>query len=423
MVDGSLSSSVGLSRGPRKSTGLAYLVTHPIQYQAPLLRQIASIPGVRFKAFFQSRGSATDHYDAGFGQTIRWDVPLLDGYDYEFLPAIGSTGKIDAWRPYSFGLASRLKRERFDVLWVHGFGRPYNLAVIAAALARGLRVLVRDEATAISRARMGPTEILKGAVLRTFCRRETRFLAIGTLNRRYLQSLGIPPMRIYDMPYCVDNAYFQQRCAAASPGRERFRAQLGLDSDAGVILFASKFQARKRPQDLLDAYRSIAPRFSPTQMPYLLMVGDGELRSALERRAAEQGLERVRFLGFCNQSELPTFFDLCDVFVLPSVEEPWGLVINEVMNAGRPVIVSDQVGCAADLVRHGENGFVVPAGNPALLGQAIYEILIDPTRARAMGEQSRRIIDTWSLEADLKGLVAALDGALHSTHRVEHSCR
>src|SRR5262249_6811354 len=150
-------------------------------------------------------GSATtDHYDTGFGQTIRWDVPLLDGYDYEFLPAIGSTEKIDTWRPHSFGLASRLKRERFDVLWVHGFGRPYNLAIIAAALARGLRVLVRDEATAISRARTGPTEILKGALLRTFCRSGTRFLAIGTLNRRYLQGLGIPPTRIYDMPYCVD---------------------------------------------------------------------------------------------------------------------------------------------------------------------------------------------------------------------------
>lgn len=423
MAEVSFSPSSGLLRGPRKPTRLAYLVTHPIQYQAPLLRRVASLPGVRFKAFFQSRGSAADRYDDGFGKTIRWDVPLLDGYDYEFLPAIGKTDKIDAWRPYSFGLARRLRRERFDLLWVHGFGRPYNLAVIVAALARGVRVLIRDEATAISRTRMGPTEILKGAMLRTFSRSGTQFLAIGTLNRRYLEALGIPSTRIHDMPYCVDNAYFQQRCAAAAPGRERFRAKLGLDQGARVILFASKFQTRKRPQDLLDAYRFIAPRFSPSEVPYLLMVGDGELRCALERRAAECGLRRVRFLGFCNQSELPAFFDLCDVFVLASVEEPWGLVINEVMNAGRPVIVSDQVGCAADLVRHGENGFVVPAGNPALLGEAMYEVLVDPARAHAMGQQSRRIIDTWSLDADLKGLVAAIDAALHFGNGAESPSR
>jgi glycosyltransferase involved in cell wall biosynthesis len=410
MLEASFSPSTIIPRGPRKPTRLAYLVTHPIQYQVPLLRRIASLPGVRFKAFFQSRASTVDHFDSGFGQTIKWDVPLLDGYDYEFLPAIGGADKIDAWRPYSFGLASRLRRERFDVLWVHGFGRLYNLAIIAAALARGLRVLIRDEATAISRTRTGQMEALKGAMLRAFCRGKTRFLAIGTLNRRYLQALGIPPTRIFDMPYCVDNAYFQQRCAAAAPLRNRFRAQLGLDQGASVILFASKFQPRKRPHDLLDAYRSIAQRFPPSQVPYLLMVGDGELRLLLEQRAAEHRLERVRFLGFCNQSELPAFFDLCDVFVLPSVEEPWGLVINEVMNAGRAVVVSDQVGCAADLVHHGENGFVVPAGNPALLGQALYDILIDPTRVHAMGRESRRIIDTWSLDADLNGLVAALDG-------------
>jgi glycosyltransferase involved in cell wall biosynthesis len=412
MVDATFSPSTTVARGPQKLVRLAYLVTHPIQYQAPLLRRIASLPRVRFKVFFQSKGSTLDHYDSGFGQTIKWDVPLLDGYEYEFLPSIGGADTIDAWRPYSFGLASRLEREQFDALWVHGFGRPYNLAVIATALARGLKVFIRDEATGISRSRSGPVEVLKGATLRTFCWSGATFLAIGTLNRRYLQVLGIPPARIYDMPYCVDNAYFQERCAAAAPQRNRFRAQLGLDGGAPVILFASKFQARKRPHDLLDAYRSIAQRFSPTQVPYLLMVGDGELRPVLEQRVADHQLGRVRFFGFCNQSELPAFFDLCDVFVLPSVEEPWGLVINEVMNAGRALVVSDQVGCAADLVRHGENGFVVPAGNPALLGQALYDILIDPARAPAMGQESRRIIDAWSLDADVKGLVEALDGAV-----------
>ena len=120
----------------------------------------------------------------------------------------------------------------------------------------------------------------------------------------------------------------------------------------------------------------------------------------------------MRFLGFKNQSELPAYYDLCEVFVLPSVFEPWGLVVNEVMNAGRAVIVSDQVGCAPDLVRHGENGFIFQAGNLADLAQALTKVLENQEICRLMGQNSRKIIGEWSLEADVRGLKSALMSVL-----------
>ena len=116
----------------------------------------------------------------------------------------------------------------------------------------------------------------------------------------------------------------------------------------------------------------------------------------------------IKFLGFKNQTELPGYYDLCDVLVLPSVFEPWGLVINEVMNAGRAVVVSDQVGCGPDLVRPGENGLIFPAGDIAGLRQALLDLTGDPRKCRAMGRKSLEIINRWGFEEDVAGLKQAL---------------
>ena len=144
------------------------------------------------------------------------------------------------------------------------------------------------------------------------------------------------------MPYAVDNEFFRRKAEEAAGRREVFRESIGLDPGRPVILYASKFMARKHPMDLLEAYISLSPDGLREPDPYLLFVGNGEERNKLEKRAIATGWNSIRFMGFRNQSELPAFYDLCDLFVLPSTHEPWGLVINEVMNV-KPVIVTAQV--------------------------------------------------------------------------------
>jgi glycosyltransferase involved in cell wall biosynthesis len=142
--------------------------------------------------------------------------------------------------------------------------------------------------------------------------------------------------------------------------------------------------------------------------PYLLVVGDGEERLELEKQAAESGLEGVRFCGFRNQSELPRFFELATVFVLPSRHEPWGLIVNEVMNAGKAVIVSDEVGCQPDLIEDGVEGCVVPAGNVPALTDALWRVLATPETAISMGERGLAKIQLWDFEEDVRGLRRAI---------------
>jgi glycosyltransferase involved in cell wall biosynthesis len=390
---------------------LAYLVTHPIQYQAPLLRLIANQPDIDLHVMFGSDFSVRQFVDPGFGRTIAWDVPLLDGYSSEILPSLGRPLADNAlpsfWRPLSHGIARRLAAGRFDALWVHGYNRASHWAAMLAAKRLGLAVLVRDEATQVSAPRSLAKRVLKQAFFRALDRLVDGFLAIGSLNRDYYLGHGIAPAKLFSMPYAVDNGFFQATVARAASERAALRARLGLAPDRPVILFAAKLIARKRPFDLLEAYAGIAGD-DAARAPYLLFAGDGELRPALEAAIARRGLADARLLGFQSQAELAALYDLADLLVLPSERESWGLVVNEAMNAGCAIVVDDRIGAGADLVRGGDNGFVYPCGDVAALAVCLRSVLRDPARCHAMGRRSRALIDQWGFAEDLAGLRAAL---------------
>jgi glycosyltransferase involved in cell wall biosynthesis len=380
---------------------LAYFVSHPIQYQAPLLRRIARAPEIELEVFFSS-----DHTVRGFGVKVEWDVPLLEGYRSCFLPRWRDAGKEPGfWRPLNHGIFERLQEGHFDAVWSHGYSTANSLRVIASAAMLGIPVLLRAESTLHDRARSLPKLLAKEAFFRILRPQVSAVLAIGEENARYWRHYLGDEMPIFRMPYAVDNDFFQRRAAEAVTGREALRAELALEPGRPVILFASKLQERKRCADLVAAH-GLLRRLRPYLLPYLLIVGDGEERQRLEQQAA--GDPDIRFLGFRNQTQLPRYFDLCDVFVLPSRHEPWGLVVNEAMNAGRAVVVSDGVGCQQDLVREGETGAVFPVGGVTALAAAIERVLDTPGIAARMGAAARTHIGRFSFEQDMAGLRQAL---------------
>jgi glycosyltransferase involved in cell wall biosynthesis len=388
---------------------LAYLVSHPIQYQAPLLRRIAREPDIDLTVLYGSDFSSRGYQDRGFGVEIQWDVPLLDGYKSEFLPRLRDTGTVSAMSPISRGILRRLRNPdgspAFDALWVHGYASMNALHGILAANALGIPVLLRAESWLADRPR-GPARLMaKRLFLRLLRPAIAATLPIGTRNREYWAHYFGPRMPQFPIPYAVDNAYFAQRATAADT--DALRREFNLASGRPVILFASKLQPRKHAGHLVEAYARLCARNTARQ-PYLLIVGDGEERAALEARARELAVDGVRFAGFRNQSELPGFFALADVFVLPSRHEPWGLIVNEAMAAGCAVVVSDEVGACADLVTDGVEGFVFPVGDIDALATGLGGVLANPEQAHAMGDAARRRIASWDFEADVRGLREAL---------------
>jgi glycosyltransferase involved in cell wall biosynthesis len=293
---------------------------------------------------------------------------------------------------------------------------------MAAAKMLGIPVLLRTDSTLIDHPR-GPAKLaLKSIFFRILRRFTFGVLSVGQRNTEYWRHHLGPDITVFSIPYAVDNAFFQERCRAASATREQLRQQLGLEANRPVLLFASKLLARKCCIDLVDAYFELVRRLKlkdgSRRLPYLLIVGEGEQRPQIEARlqqASAEDREGVQLLGFRNQSELPRFYDLCDVFVLPSIHEPWGLVVNEAMNAGKAIVVSDQVGCQPDLVEDGDNGVVFPARNVSALADALERVLEGPTVYRKMGERSLERIQAFSFAANIRGLMQAFTAA--SAHK------
>jgi glycosyltransferase involved in cell wall biosynthesis len=382
---------------------LLVLASHVIQYQVPMFRTLAADPRLDLTVSFCSDWGLTAYRDEGFGREVRWDVPLLDGFRSEFLPNWSPRPHPSRfWGLFNPAALQHIRCGEFDAVWVHGWASVTNCTAMLAAFLAGVPVLLRGETNLLSPLPRWK-RWLKHAILSRLFRNVSAFLAIGQNNADFYRAYGVPAERILAVPYAVDNDFFTA-AAHALPPKNDLKRDLQLPRELPVILFCGKLTPVKRPMDLLRAFEKL----SRTRPAALLFVGDGVLRRDLENYSAEHQISNVHFVGFRNQTELPRYFGVGDVFVLPSSMEPWGLVVNEAMNFGLPVICSDQVGCVADLVKPGENGYVFPAGDIDALADSLVAMLADEGRRSAMGERSRALISDWAFRNDLEGVVAAL---------------
>jgi glycosyltransferase involved in cell wall biosynthesis len=409
----------------RPAVRVGYVVTHPIQYQAPLLRLVAAQPDIDLTVLFGSDFSLRGYKDQGFGGIeVAWDVPLTQGYKHEFLKPLRDKGNVTATTPISRNMLGALQNPdgspRFDALWVHGYASVNTLQAILAANGLGIPVILRAESWLADRPRSSRTLALKSLYLRMLSRGIDAVLPIGSHNAAYW-SKYLPGVPQFLVPYAVDNAYFASLADAAEPNLPALRAELNLPATRPVVLFASKLQQRKHADQLVQAFHDFlaqSPALPESHRPCLVIVGDGEMRPALHQQAADLNLTAdVRFAGFRNQSQLPAFFRMSSVFVLPSRHEPWGLIVNESMASGCPVIVTDDVGSALDLVADGIEGCVYPVGNVPALTRSLQRVFATPETPASMGTAAHARIQSWSFTEDIAGLRAAIahvTGKLHA---------
>jgi glycosyltransferase involved in cell wall biosynthesis len=385
---------------------LAILISHPIQYFVPLYRELAQEPDIDLTVYFCSKQGVNAYDDEGFGVSVKWDIPLLEGYSHKFLRNQRRTDLVGGFFSLvNAGLVAELRQNRYDALVVSGHTYFSYLLGVFAAKAIGISVWMRSETHLLLR-RSGFKRALRQPTMRFFYRVLCdRCLPIGTRNREFYLAHGVNPQRLFDVPYAVDNAYFTQTTASFKARWCETRLELGLPVDKPLILYASKLTPRKRPHDLLAAFRTLLERGAQA---CLVFVGSGELEPSLKQYVDRYRLADVHFAGFRNQTELPKFYAVADVFVLPSEDEPWGLVINEAMCAGLPVVASEEIGAVPDLVKDGCNGFRFQAGDVEQLAVHLQHLVTDEGMRRSMGEKSLEIVRAWDLEQCVAGILAAM---------------
>jgi glycosyltransferase involved in cell wall biosynthesis len=379
------------------------IATHPAQYQAPLFRRMAARTDLDLHVAYCTLRGAEAAHDPEFGATVKWDIPLLDGYAWKHVPNKGP-GADSFFGLRNSAIWKMIREGKFDaVLCYVGYVRAsFWIACLAAKLSRTAFLFGTDATTLTPR----DGRMWKRPVKRIFWpflfRLADRVIAPSSGSLSLMRSLGIPDDRVTLIPYVVDNDWWLAESARVD--RAAVRSSWGASPKSTVILFCAKLQPWKRPLDLLRA-------FAKANLPNALLVfaGEGPLRQQLEAEAALMGVTScVRFLGFVNQTQLPAIYTAADVMVLPSEYEPFGVVVNEAMLCGCPVAASDHVGAARDLIAHGCTGFVFSCGNVEALAEILQQASAEPTRLSEMGRVARARMELWSPRENIEATLAAV---------------
>jgi len=370
---------------------LAFVVSHPIQYVAPLYQHLARRSDVSIKVFFTWHAGGRAVEDRGFGQAVAWDIPLTQGYEFELVANTAA----DAGTHHFFGLRNptlvdRVMAWRPDAVVISGWAWLSHLRALHALHRRGVRTLFRGDSHLLDGHPKGLRSWIKGALLRHIFSWPDGFLVVGSANRAYYDSFGVGPERLHSCPHSIDVARFAEPTQALEDEAARWRRELGIAPERVVLLFAGKFERKKRPVELMRAVRQLD---DPAVM--LVLVGAGELQTEIDAIAAADP-DRFRVIPFQNQSRMPVVYRLADLFVLPSAYgETWGLAVNEALASGRPVLVSDRVGCAADVVTP-DCGRIFPWNDLAALAKIMNESTRTRDRLMTMrGAAGRR---AWSFD-------------------------
>ena len=330
-----------------KKKRIVFLLTHPIQYLSPFFTYMAEVADdrIEFSVLYQSDCSVRGYKDKAMGCQINWDIDLLDGYSYQFLPCLGTREQLTYIKPFNYGLEKFLHQYSPDALVILGYNRPFHWAAMRTACQLGIDVYIRDDSNLISKKRSKLNVAAKKAFFRIIDRYITGYLAVGKLNYDYYLYHGIAKNKLHTISWAVNNVFFRVQ-------RENrvyeLRQELGISDTSPVILYVGKLLRAKGVLELLDAFDILSE--TESSHPYLILVGSGELFTEVQARSHKN--THIIPVGFKNQTELVSYYALCDLFVFPSNHETWGLVVNEAMAAGKAVIVSNKVGCWPDLVKN-----------------------------------------------------------------------
>ncbi|MBM5796605.1 MAG: glycosyltransferase [Cyanobacteria bacterium K_Offshore_0m_m2_072] len=361
--------------------------THPVQYVAPQLRWLAARTSLEVLYLCrQNVGSpgvdAVAAPDPGFGQSFFWDQPLLEGYGSSFL-GVGGLAAIEGWRGLLWlpAVLRRVRRARPDAVLLFNHA-PLLVAALAGLLPRlGIPVLLRTEATDAVRMRSPLLALLRDLGLRWIYRRSTLLFPISSHGRRHLEVRGVPPERICLVNYAPDTGWLEAQRRHWQPQARQLRQRLGIPAQAPVLLYAGRLAPEKDVLLIPEALARLP--LQELQRLHLITVGIGPLEQEWNRRLVALLGDRFHPLGFLNQGEIGMGYAMADALVLPSRHsETWGLVVHEALAFGCQALLSDRVGCAADLQALGQPIRRFRAGQVSGLEAVLRQWLTDPHHAR-----------------------------------------
>jgi glycosyltransferase involved in cell wall biosynthesis len=383
---------------------LKIISPHPVQYQVPLWRQLRADGWKVDVAYYHPGTSSQPALDEDFGIEIQWDVDLLDGYPHVFFNQGRANFSLREqaacfWKMLSWLLADR----NVPVLFMGWFAESIWTLWLVAVLLRRPHLIISE--TTPGSFYSSPKPRWRVSFLQWLLKNTPACLYIGKLNLEFLLAMGVDQSRLFHAPYSIDVDRFFSESTRLAGGRAELRRLHGMDPALPAFLFCGKLIEKKRPMQLLQSYRDAGLQ----KHAQLIFVGEGPLRPELEGCIQSAGLDHVHVIGFLNQSQMPLAYVLGDVLCLPSGStETWGLVVNEAMACGLPILISESVGCAPDLVDE-DNGWRVPFDDRQALVSALKAAFDLRQDWRQLGDSSRQKISGHTFKAMSAGIQQACD--------------
>lgn len=360
-------------------------------YRIPVFNALARQPGIDLHVIFLAETDPTQRQWLVYRDEIQFSSEVLPSWRRR----INNHNVLLNW-----GIDSALEQASPEAIICGGYNYLASWEALRWAERRDLRFLLWVESTSRDFRRGYPwVESLKTR----FLHRCDGFVAAGISSAQYLRNYGVPQQAIFTAPNAVDTEFFRRSAAIARANADSYRRALGLPGR--YFLSVGRLVQEKGIFDLLKAYASLDPQLR--DQFGLVLVGDGPARTELERRAAAMQGGLVQVAGFAQREQLAIYYALAELFVFPTHSDPWGLVVNEAMACGLPVISSSAAGCAADLVEDHYNGRVVEVRDVKQLAAVLSDLARDPELRSRMGQRSQERIDCYSPQACAAGMTAA----------------
>src|SRR6266481_7785670 len=392
------------------------IASHPVQYASPIFRLMARHHQLDFQVAYCSMRGAEAGHDPEFGRSVKWDVPLLDGYTWTHVPNRGS-GSESFFGLRNPDLWKFIRKGQFDavICFVSYLRWTFSISYFAARICGVPFIFGTDASSNEPRDGRKWKRMFKRLAWPLLFRLSSQVLTASSAGKQMMRSFGIPEERISMTLDTVDNDWWIERSERVD--RTEVRASWGIDPTEKVVLFCGKLQPWKRPLDVLRAFAA-----ADILRSTLVFAGDGALRSTIEAEAAVLGISnRVRMLGFVNQSQLPAIYRASDVMVISSDYEPFGLVVNEAMLCGCVVVASDKVGACRDLIVPTSTGFVYRCGDIDGLASVLRDIFTRDQFLRETSARARIRMEDWSPQAGVAALVDAVIQAVSRSKPVARS--
>jgi glycosyltransferase involved in cell wall biosynthesis len=372
---------------------LAIVTSHPIQYNAPLFRLLTERGKIKLRVFYTWGQTEQGFvYDPDFKKAFKWDIPLLDGYEKEFVENISKEPGAGHFKGIkNKDLIQRIDAYDPEALLVFGWSFQSHLQVLRHYAGRK-KILFRGDSTLLDEQEgISARKVFRRLFLKWVYRTVDYALYTGIGNKNYYKAHGLNESQLVYAPHAIENDRFADGDGSSQLKANEWRRELGISSVDLVFLFAGKLEPKKDPGLLIECFMLLS-----VAEIRLIIVGNGVLEQGLKQKAAED--QRIIFLDFQNQQQMPVVYRLGDVFVLPSKGpgETWGLSVNEAMASKRAVIVSNKCGCAEDLVKG--NGIVFEAGNKQDLQKALLYFAHNRTPLSQMSNKSLDLIQQFSPE-------------------------